>query len=254
MKRILFLLSPFFLSGCVHFDKLDSVGQTPALTPIHDPTQTEHYQRVQMPMPAPKKPGGSANSLWQPGARAFFKDQRASQVGDIVTVNFKIDGESADLSNETKYSREDKEDTQIGALLGAEKFVPRKAPDLRANADDMSSKLMNPLASVGSKPERTGTGSISRKETVKLKIPSVVTQILPNGNLVVNGRQEVRVNNEVREVLFTGVVRREDIRSDNSVDSDTIAEARLSYGGRGSITDYQRPRLGVEIVDSIAPF
>jgi flagellar L-ring protein FlgH len=81
-----------------------------------------------------------------------------------------------------------------------------------------------------------------------------VTQVLPNGNLVVQGRQELRVNFEVRELQITGVIRQQDISSTNTVSYTKLAEARISYGGRGQLTDVQQPRYGQQLLDIIAPF
>ena len=99
-----------------------------------------------------------------------------------------------------------------------------------------------------------GTGELRRAESVTLRVAATVTQILPNGNLVVMGRQQVRVNSELRDLTVAGIMRPQDIGSDNTLRHDRLAEARISYGGRGSLSDVQTPRYGQEILDTLLPF
>jgi flagellar L-ring protein precursor FlgH len=108
--------------------------------------------------------------------------------------------------------------------------------------------------STNSNTTTEGTGSIARKEELVTNVAGVVTQVLPNGNLVVEGKQEIRVNFEVRELIVAGIIRPEDIEADNTIESTKIAEARIAYGGRGQITDVQQPRYGQQVMDIILPF
>jgi flagellar L-ring protein FlgH len=232
------------LSGCNMITRLAEVGSPPPLTQIQNPVQSPQYQRVSMPMPDPVPQARQANSLWRTGARAFFKDQRAAQVGDILTVLIKIE-DKAVVSNTTQRSRSNAEDAALGAFLGYESRLSRILP-----------QAVNPgnLVDLESQSSSSGSGTINRGEEIELKVAAVVTQMLPNGNLVLMGRQEVRVNFEVRQLQIAGVIRPEDITAANTVTYEKIAEARISYGGAGHITDVQQPRYGQQIYDIIWPF
>lgn len=224
--------------------RLSEVGREPAMTTIQNPTQAPTYQPVTMPMPQTTTAAPNVNSLWRPGARAFFKDQRASRVGDILTVLISIQDE-AKIKNETSRSRTNGADASVSSFLGYETSMSRILPE-----------AINPgsLVDFDSRSTHAGTGSVNRDETIKLEVAAVVTQRLPNGNLVVHGRQEVRVNFEVRQLQIAGVIRPEDITSGNTVSHEKIAEARISYGGKGQITDVQQPGYGQQIYDIVWPF
>lgn len=232
------------LAGCSAVDRLSEVGQTPDLRPIENPVAAATYQPVSMPMPLPEPVVYNPNSLWQTGARAFFKDQRAARIGDILTVTIEI-SDQATVSNRTARSREATEDSAINGLFGYEQSLDAILPEAVTGPN---------ILDLDSESEAEGRGDITRNETVSLEVAAVVTQILPNGNLVIRGSQEVRVNYEVRELYVEGVVRPEDISSSNQVSHDQIAEARIAYGGRGQITDVQQPRYGQQILDIIYPF
>jgi flagellar L-ring protein precursor FlgH len=110
------------------------------------------------------------------------------------------------------------------------------------------------LLKLDSEGSSEGSGSVRRAEQLTTSVAAVVTQTLPNGNLVIEGKQEIRVNFEVRELIVAGVIRPEDIESDNTIESAKIAQARIAYGGRGQITDVQQPRYGQQVMDVLLPF
>jgi flagellar L-ring protein precursor FlgH len=229
------------LTGCGAIDRLSLIGAQPPLTAIENPTAQPGYKPVQMPMPAPQSAVYNPNSLWRNGSRAFFKDQRAQQIGDILTVKVKIT-DKAKYENETIRSRSNKEDSGVTDFIGSKTIGNPK------------SILPGRILTADSTASSDGKGSIDRKEELQTNVAGVVTQVLPNGNLVIEGRQEVRVNFEVRELIVAGIVRPEDIESDNTIDSAKIAQARIAYGGRGQLTDVQQPRYGQQVLDVLLPF
>lgn len=233
-------LLPLALAACGAPERIANIGATPTLTPIENPVEQPGYQPVRMPMPAPRVSEPRANSLWQPGSRAFFRDQRAGNMGDILTVLIRID-DRANMNNQTRRGRTSDESAGLNSLFGIENSFP----------DDIDPAN---LASFGASGNNTGTGTIQRREQIELQVAAVVTEVLPNGNLVVYGRQEVRVNYEVRELAIAGIIRPEDISNSNTISYDKIAEARIVYGGRGQITDMQQPRYGQQLYDIIFPF
>ncbi len=244
MRHVLVLLTVLALPGCGALTRLSEVGRPPEMTPTGDPTASAKYRPITMPMPRPEPAPAEANSLWRQGSRAFFKDQRASQVGDIVTILVNIT-DAADFQNASNASRTGKEAMGLPNMFGFEAALPR-----------ILSRAVNPetLVSANSTGASTATGEIKRLENVTLRLAGVVTQVLPNGNLVIAARQEVRVNSELRQLQVSGVIRPQDIASDNTVQHDRLAEARISYGGRGQLTDVQTPRYGQQLLDILLPF
>ena len=230
------------LGGCSSIDRLRWLGEQPPLTAIENPTTQAGYKPVQMPMPAPQPAVYNPNSLWRSGSRAFFKDQRAHQIGDLLTVTVNITDKAA-IANETQRSRANKEDFGVTDFAGS-KLLPPAAQAV----------LPGRILTADSTASSDGKGSVNRQEALQTNVAAVVTQVLPNGNLVVEGKQEVRVNFEIRELIVAGIVRPEDIQSDNTIDSSKIAEARIAYGGRGQITDVQQPRYGQQVLDVLLPF
>ena len=242
-RNALLLSMALAVTACGAADRLSNVGKAPALTAIQDPTTTPGYRPVQMPLPTPQAVHYNSNSLWRSGARAFFKDQRAARVGDILTVLVTI-SDKAEFDNQTARSRSGSNASGTGGAVGTAintLFLP-------------AGTSSNNLVSAEGETSFQGSGKVDREEKLQTKVAAVVTQILPNGNMVIEGRQEVRVNFEVRELIVAGVVRPEDIAANNTIESEKIAEARIGYGGRGQITDVQQPRYGNQVLDIVLPF
>lgn len=233
------------LAGCNALSRMADVGSAPQMTKIQDPQAAPGYQPVSLPMPTPSPAERNPNSLWRTGSKAFFKDQRAAKVGDLLTVLIEIK-DQAKLANQTTRSRKNSDDATLAGFLGYESQLTKILPEAVSSA----SKLVD----MGSNTTNQGQGQIQRSESVQLKLAVLVTQTLPNGNLVIEGHQEVRVNFELRDLVVTGVIRPEDVTATNTINYEQIAEARISYGGRGQMTDVQQPRYGQQIYDILMPF
>jgi len=230
------------IAACNTTDRLANIGNAPPLTAIADPTTTAGYQPVRMPMPEAIADTYQANSLYRTSARGFFKDERAHRIGDILTILVTID-DSAKIANTTQSTRSASNTAGMGGIFGAA-------------VDNLSKGAIDPASAIefDSGMSNRGNGSVNRSESLETSVAAVVTQVLPNGNLVIEGRQEVRVNFEVRDLIVAGIVRPSDIQANNTILSSKIAEARISYGGRGQITEVQQPRYGQQALDAILPF
>lgn len=240
--------SALSLSACGDtLRKLDQIGDQPPLTKVENPQMRPDYKPLSWPLPDPEvSTQHTSNSLWQPGARGFFRDQRATRVGDILRINVSI-ADNAKFDNTTNSGRATSDSAGVSALGGLEAKIGKLIP---------FGASTNPAELIGFEGDTkmNATGKIDRKETVKTQVAALVTQVLPNGNLVIEGTQEILVNYEVREVSVRGVIRPQDITSDNSVDSSQIAQARIVYSGRGRISDMEQPRWGAQAVEILSPF
>ena len=181
------------LAGCATFDQLSRVGEEPKLAQIADPTASPGYRAVSMPMPEATPVSYQPNSLFSTDARGFFKDQRAHKVGDILTVIVTID-DSAQISNATTRKRNSGNTANVGTTLGS--LFGTTVPGVD----------VTPTGGISTSGSLTdgGSGSVDRKESLQTNVAVVVTQTLPNGNLVIEGHQEVRVNFEIRDLIVTG--------------------------------------------------
>jgi flagellar L-ring protein precursor FlgH len=243
-KSLLLTTAMLTLSGCNAFDRVSEIGDQPRMASIEDPTHRDGYVPVKMPMPAPSLNERQPNSLWETGGRAFFRDQRAGRVGDILTVVVTIN-DQANIQNETKRSRANSDSANLSNFLGLESKLATVLPQ----AVDPTS-----LVNMGSATSNDGKGSIGRQEQIDLRVAATIIQVLPNGNLVLEGKQQLNVNYDMRELDIKGVIRPQDIAADNTITYDQIAEARITYGGKGTINDVQQPRYGDQFFDIIMPF
>lgn len=244
-KATIISLLALSLAGCSStVERLKRVGKEPDFAKLEVPIDEEQLS------PAEKEEMNKqhvrrTNSLWQPGATSFFRDSRAWRVGDILRVKVDIT-DKATLANSTKQGRNNSETGDVNAFFGKKRAM---IATLGLDKDNVS-QILN----TASKRDTSGSGNIDRKETISTQVAVMVRQVLPNSNLVIEGHQEVRVNSELREVKIAGIIRPKDIGSDNSIDSNQIAEARISYGGRGVVSDMQQPRVGSQVADIINPF
>ncbi len=237
----LLLPALLLLAGCNTLERLGRVGEAPRLSQPQNPTQDPAWRPVSMPMPSPQEAPANAASLWRPGSRTFLRDQRAAQVGDLITVLVSI-ADTAQMNNETQRSRTGSDSFGLPSLFGLQtRLLPRAADP--AN-----------LFSAAGNQSSDGKGVMNRQDTINLRVAATVTQVLANGNLAIAGKQEVRVNAELRELAVAGVIRPQDIASDNTVQHDRLAEARIAYGGRGTLSDLQQPRYGQQVMDALLPF
>ena len=233
------------LAGCGStMERIADIGQYPSLSPINNPQKRAGYAPVSMPMPAPQDLDENPNSLWRTGAKQFFKDIRAKEVGDTLTVRLRLD-DKGKMQNNTNRKRDDNQKLGVDAMFGYEGAIRKFLPN---NANNLN------LVAVGGKMNTDGDGDIKRAEQIELTFAAEVVQVLPNGFLVIQGHNEVRVNYELRELVFTGIVRPTDIEADNSIPNERVAEMRVAYGGRGTLSELQQPRWGTQLLDIVLPF
>lgn len=246
MKYLFLTILLLLTASC---SDLANVGRAPALSAISSNGGSyisPERAAIAVPPPAAPRHAYSRGSLWNAGPTSLFGDRRAKNLGDILTVVIEID-DKAQLSNRSGRSRTGSETMSIAALLGIPEAVIQSGilP---------SGTSLDPAANFSSASAFAGDGTVSRNEKITLRVAATVVEVLQNGHLVVRGLQEVRVNFELRELQMSGIVRPEDVSRRNEITYDKIAGARISYGGRGQITDVQQPRYGQQIFEIVSPF
>ncbi|MEP9399841.1 flagellar basal body L-ring protein FlgH [Mesorhizobium sp. KR2-14] len=233
MKRYCLLaLAALAVSGCT--TPREEIGREPALSPVGAGLAQSPavYNYPDQPAQPVKK-----FSLWDDRQRRLFTDARAIMPGDILTVRIEI-------NDRARFKNESDRDRKVARGLGL-------GMDFGWNGTKQGGSFN---ADVGSNTSTKGSGKTERSENIQLSVAAVVSDVLPNGNLIINGSQEVRVNAELRILTIAGIVRPEDIGPNNTISYERIAEARISYGGRGRLTEVQQPPYGQQILDNVLPF
>ncbi len=232
MKHILSIAVFLFLGACA--TRPEDIGREPGMTPVGTGLAVERE-----PLPHVFKNTGrtAPNSTWSNASADLFTSPRARQVGDIVTVNIQID-DKAEFDNASDRSRQSSVKAGLDYALSFKGWTADGTGDIGLQSSSSS----------------TGEGTIDRSEKLRLSVAAVVMEVLPNGNVLISGSQEVRVNFEVRVLNIAGIVRPRDISPKNTISYDKIAEARVSYGGRGRLMEVQQPAYGQQIFDAVTPF
>jgi flagellar L-ring protein FlgH len=242
--RLPHLLVPVIALLTAACQPLTTVGRAPEFAPLEP--RLEHAALYNVPLPATTErfaPAASA-SLWSASQRSLLGDRRANQPGDILTVVIEIN-DSAQISNSTQRGRTGSQSMGVPQLFGVPQIAERYLPDGASLANAVQMQSASAFQ---------GSGSVTRNERVALRVATTVIERLPNGVMRIEGSQEVRINNELRDLVVTGFIRPEDISRRNEITYDRIAGARISYGGRGQITQVQQPRYGQQISEILLPF
>lgn len=226
---------------------IDQIGRAPELEPIQMSEEQTAMMTSGLPnqvLPAAQPAAVARASLWSGDRGSLLGDQRAIERGDILTVVIEID-DSAQMSNSSARSRDASQDLAVPEFFGLPQLIDGVLPE---------GASMDPAVALDSASSFNGDGSVRRNEQLELRVAATIVDVLPNGILQISGTQEVRVNYELRELLVTGFVRPADITRQNEVTYDKIASARISYGGRGQISDMQQPRYGQQAAELVLPF
>lgn len=239
MRLLLVLFLTASLAGCASEQVLHEIGREPVLTPVGSGLVPDRMARLDLPV-AEEHPQAQ-NTSWRDSASDLFRDSRAVQPGDVVTVKVLIK-DKASLDNTLERSRDSK--AGLNADLG---YDFNFGGPIGAGSTKIDGSL-------GRTTKTDSKGAIERSEVIDLLVAAVVSEVLPNGNLVISGTQEVRVNFELRVLSVAGVIRPRDIAADNTISYDKIAEARVSYGGRGHVMEVSKPAYGQQFLDVISPF
>lgn len=231
----------FLAAAC---QPLSTVGRAPEFAPLEPRREHHALYNVPLPVQTERRAPTSDASLWSAGQRSLLGDRRASQAGDILTVVIEID-DRAEMTNSTQRGRTGSQGMGAPQLFGIPEALNRRMP---------AGVTLNAAVALEGNSSFQGQGTTARNERLTLRVATTIIERLPNGVLRVEGSQEVRVNNELRDLIVSGFIRPEDISRRNEISYDRIAGARISYGGRGHITQMQQPRYGQQIADIILPF
>ncbi len=241
MRLVFLWLCLILLAAC---GRLAEVGRAPDFSPLEGTYQFNAMYSNGLPLNAEGEAPSDAASLWTASRSSLLGDRRAGRRGDILTVVIEID-DRAEISNSSGRERSGDQTMGISDFFGVPQRLDRELPEGASMANAVGTNSTSTFA---------GEGSVQRKEKLMLRVAATVVEELPNGVLRLEGQQEVRVNFELRELIVTGYVRPADISRQNEITYDKIAGARISYGGRGQISDVQQPRYGQQVTDILLPF
>lgn len=249
MRLHLLILLSSALAGCSHLEGVSKIAKTPEVTapgasarPVPPPAE-ERLALAQTPLRQPTS-APETGSLWRDGPTSLFGDRRARGHGDIVTVVIEID-DRAEMQNQTDRTRTSQEGLKIPNFFGLQSLASRILPDGAG---------LDPAIDASANSSASGQGQIRRQDKITLQIAATVLQVLPNGHLVIQGSQEIRVNQELRDLQVAGIIRPEDVSRRNTITYEKIADARIIYGGRGTLSNVQDARYGQRILNAITPF
>lgn len=241
MISLRWIIALALVAGCA---RLNHLGKEPDFSALEGSYQHHAMYSTAMPLSTDQEGPGAGSSLWSAGSSSLLGDRRAARRGDIMTVVIEID-DRAEMSNATGRARAGSDRMGMSGFFGIPQRLDRRLPPGASMADAVSTSASSSYA---------GDGSVKRNERLRLRVAATVVEELPNGVLRIEGQQEVRVNFELRELIVSGYVRPADISRQNEIAYDRIAGARISYGGRGQITDVQQPRWGQQVSDVLLPF
>ena len=249
MKRAALLLAATALAGCSTVDSVKESVKRPEVTapgasqkPV-PPISDQRAALSQIPV-RPMTTEPENGSLWRDGPTSLFGDRRARGQGDIVTVVIEID-DRAEMQNQTQRTKTATEGVKIPNFFGLQSLAAKILPE-GANLD--------PAIDASSNSATTGQGQIRRQDKITLQVAATVVEVLPNGHLVIAGSQEIRVNQELRDLQVAGIIRPEDVSRRNTITYEKIADARIVYGGRGTLSNVQDARYGQRVINAVSPF
>jgi flagellar L-ring protein precursor FlgH len=229
VKMILSLLTVVLVCGCAQHKT--------------SPTYTQPLPEVRPEDMAPLKQPVTTGSLWTDSRGDLFSDNKARNLGDILTVVI-VEEARASKKATTETDRKSSASADITKFLGLE----TKIADIFKNSDAKN------LISTNYENDFEGSGTTTRKEDLVATLTTQVVGVFPNGNLGIAGKKKVTVNNEDQYILLTGIVRPMDITADNLIDSKYILDAEISYTGKGVISDRQKPGWMTRLLDHVWPF
>ncbi|PLX67825.1 MAG: flagellar biosynthesis protein FlgH [Denitrovibrio sp.] len=233
---IMIIAATVLFTGCAKKPTFDNE----ALKNSYQQELAEYKKQLDARRPSP--------SLWMATAAkgSLFLDYKGRHVGDIIIVEI-VEKASASNSNSTATSKSQAADSTLTSLLGLP--LNLGVGNVLGTGNDLS--MDN---SLGSSSSFSGSGTKSKTDTITGTIAARVTEVLPSGNLVIEGHREIIVDHEKQTITLSGIVRQKDLNSDNTVQSTSIADAKIAYSGQGMLSDSNKPGWLMTLLSWIMPF